>query len=286
MKISFTFFLFLSVFLALDSFSQDTIPVNNKLHRNYLNNNGKWAIEIPIWIPGFRGEYSYGDISLEGEDGKNPKPEQPIEKPGFGDVFKRLFNTNGSLNFVFMGKASFTTDKFIVQFDGFSGNVGQSTVFRYNNKELISAHFSTNLFRLFGGYEIVDVWSNSGKLNYRLQPYGGIRYQDVNLKVDIDIIEKHADVTPLWVEPILGVRNELALKRWDFILNGDFGVWDVKNEFSFMINFATHYRISNLISLKAGWTVWNINYKKNISDEDLKIKLNLAGPSTAITFHF
>ncbi|MCK5454816.1 MAG: hypothetical protein KAJ16_10660 [Calditrichia bacterium] len=29
-------------------------------------------MEIPIWIPGFRGVFTYGDVSLEGEDGVNP----------------------------------------------------------------------------------------------------------------------------------------------------------------------------------------------------------------------
>ena len=286
MKLGFVFLFALFIITAFDSVSQDSIQFNENNRRNFLHNSGKWAVEIPIWIPGFRGEYSYGDFILEGEDGKNPKPEQPIEKPKFGDVFKRFMKSNGSLNFVFMGKASFTTDKFIAQFDGFSGNVGSSTKFRYNNKELVNAHFSTNLFRFFAGYEIVDVWSNSGKLNYSLHPYGGIRFQDVNLKMDVNINDKHTDVTPLWVDPILGIRNELAFKRWDFIVNGDFNIWDVHNRFAYMINFATYYRISNLISIKGGWTIWDINYKKNVSGEDLKLKLNLSGPATAITFHF
>lgn len=286
MKFRVIFLLLFSILWIFESFSQDTIPENNKLHRNFLNNNGKWKIEIPIWIPGFRGEYSYGDVSLEGEDGTIPEPEHPIEKPNIGSIFKRLFKTEGNLNFVFMSRLSFTSDKIYAQLDGFSGSVGKSTTFRYKNTELIKAKFITNLYRLYAGYEIVDTWSESQKANYRLYPYAGIRLQDINIQTELNRSDIQKQVTPIWIEPIVGIRNELALKRWKFILNGDMGFKRSKDKISYMINFNTHFRISNLISVKAGWTDWDTNFKDNVKGEDLTLHIHLSGPSTAVSFHF
>jgi len=278
--------LLLAIVQAFESFSQDTIPRNNKLQRNFLNNNGKWTVEIPVWIPGFRGQYTYGDVSLEGEDGVPPEIEQPIEKPGLGDIFKRLFKTEGSLNFVFMSRISYTSDKIYAQLDGFSGAVGSNTTFRYNNAELIKAKFSTNLYRLFAGYEIVETWSESQKSNYHLYAYGGIRLQDINIQTELDRRDFQKEISPIWIEPIVGLRNELALERWKFILNGDLGFLGDTERISYMISFNASFRISNLISVKAGWTDWDTNYKGDVKGEDLTLYLHLSGPSTALTFHF
>ena len=40
---------------------------------NFLLAVRPWSIEIPLWIPGFAGDFAYGDISIEGEDGVNPE---------------------------------------------------------------------------------------------------------------------------------------------------------------------------------------------------------------------
>ncbi|MEA3478027.1 MAG: hypothetical protein U9R60_07600 [Bacteroidota bacterium] len=49
-----------------------------------MRNDRPWSIEIPLWIPGFRGDFAYGDIDLEGEDGTDPgDPENP---PGGGNI--------------------------------------------------------------------------------------------------------------------------------------------------------------------------------------------------------
>jgi hypothetical protein len=278
--------------IAIETVSQDTIPENKngKLYRNFLQNDGKWTIEIPIWIPGFRGEFAYGDISLEGEDGVDPKPDQPIEKPRPGDIFKRLFKTSGNLNFVFMSRISFNSGKIYAQVDGFSGSVGSSTVFRYNNTELIKARFSTNLYRFFAGYEIIDTRSKSDKIKFQMHPYLGIRFNDINLNAQLGKSDDQLSAIPLWVEPIFGVKNALILRRWSFVLNGDLGYWadkkDKEDKLSYMINFTANFRISNLISVKAGWSDWNTNYKNKVLGEDLKLKMNLSGPSAALTFHF
>ena len=288
MKLIQVILLIVATFFTIKSVSQDTIPENKneKLYRNFLQNEGKWVIEIPVWIPGFRGEFAYGDVSLEGEDGNTPIPEHPIEKPKPWDIFKRVFRSDFYLNFVFMSRISFTTDKIYIQMDGFSGSVGESVTYRANNAELVKAKFSTNLYRIYGGYEVIDKWSESGKVRYQLYPYAGIRFHNIKVITDLLAIEGRASLNPLWFEPLIGIKNNLSLKRWSIVLNGDFGFFGPNNQISNMINFSSDFRISNLISLKAGWTQWNVKMNRNYLGEPLKLKINLSGPSTAVSFHF
>lgn len=287
MKISSYVFLLFLILISLTSFSQDTKSEKKpKLYHNFLENERKWNWEIPIWIPGFRGEFAYGDVSLEGEDVTTPVPEHPIEPPHPWDNFKRLFHSDFFLNFVFMSRVSYTGNKFYAQIDGFSGSVGRSTTFRTNNEELVKAKFSTNLYRFYGGYEIVDKWSESGKVNYKLYPYVGIRLNDVNVITDVFEKESIIKLKPFWVEPILGIKNDLNLKRWQFVLNGDMGFFGPNKRLSYMINCTSDFRISNLVSVKAGWTQWYVKLDKNYLGEPLKLKMNLSGPATAVTFHF
>jgi len=33
---------------------------------NFLLSDRPWSIEVPLWIPGFAGNFAYGDISMGG----------------------------------------------------------------------------------------------------------------------------------------------------------------------------------------------------------------------------
>ena len=50
--------------------TSDTSVIYNE--ESFLNRDNNWELTIPIWVPGFRGSYAYGDVSLEGEDGTDP----------------------------------------------------------------------------------------------------------------------------------------------------------------------------------------------------------------------
>lgn len=258
---------------------------NNKLQRDFLTDSSKWSIEVPIWIPGFRGEFAYGDIELEGEDGASP--ENPIE-PGWkpGDNLSRIFGKNGNLNFFFMNRIAYKNKRFYSQFDAFSGSVGGKIYFRYNNVDVVKARFTTVLTRLYAGYKFVDEQSVSGKTNFNLYGYGGMRMHYVYVKSQLTGLDTQVKVEPLWVEPILGVRNELVLNRWQFIASGDIGSFNINDKFSYMVNFYAYYRLSNLLSVKVGWCGWDIKYNDKYSGEDLSLKMHLEGPASALTFHF
>lgn len=275
------------IFLTQVTAAQDsTLVLSSKKKQSYLTDTRNWTIEIPIWIPGFRGEFAYGDIGIEGEDGTDLSPENPIEKPGFGDAFKRLFKTGWNLNYFFVTNVAYHKGKFYGELDAFSGTVGAHIKFRYNNKKLVNAQFHSDLARIAGGYQLAERWTNSDKARYRLWAYGGARLHNFNIKSELSGINKSLHVDPLWVEPLLGVKNEFSLDYWKFIVQADMGSFGINDKFSYMLNAYAFYRISNLLSVKVGWNTWHSKYNDRFKNEDLFLKVHLAGPAASLKFSF
>ncbi len=258
--------------------------VKNK--KSYLTDSSHWTIEIPIWIPGFRGEFAYGEVEIEGEDGTDPVPGHPIEPPRFGDVFKRLFKTNFSLNYFFLTSVSYTHKRFYSELDLFSGTVGEDLKFRYNDKSLVNAKAHSDLFRLSAGYEFYRHSLFSDKAKYLLYGYGGIRLHNFKVESNLDNTGISLEIDPLWIEPLLGLRNEINFDYWQFIIQADMGSFGINDKFSYQLNFYAFYRISNLLSVKAGWNSWYSNYQDRFKNEDLVLKVHLAGPVAALVFNF
>jgi len=135
--------------------AQDSVRIKNKKSKeSFISDSRHWRIEIPFWIPGFQGALTYGDVELEGEDG--PIMENPIEPDDPGNIFSRLFKTNGKLNYFVVGSVAYHNKKIHGELEFFSGTVGSSINFRYNNKELVKAKFHTDLVRLYAGYKFYE----------------------------------------------------------------------------------------------------------------------------------
>jgi hypothetical protein len=267
--------------------SQDSISYSNiKKKQSYRTDSSHWTIEIPIWIPGFRGEFAYGDVELEGEDGTVPVPEHPIEPPKFGDALKRIFNTKGSLNYFFIGSFSYTNKRFYSELDLFSGTVGEKLKFIYNNNTLVGAKIHTDLFRLNAGYTLLRRPVFSEKADYLLYGYGGIRFHNFKIESNLDNIGKTLKIDPLWIEPIVGLNNVIKIDYWQFVAQADMGSFGIEDKFSYQLNLFAFYRISNLLSVKAGWNSWYSNYHDRFKNEDLVLKIHLAGPVAGLVFNF
>ena len=77
----------ITIYLSVPAISiaQDSLTKKeNRIQQSdFLLPDNPWTFEIPLWIPGFAGEFAYGDIEIEGEDGviiENPiEPEPPGE---------------------------------------------------------------------------------------------------------------------------------------------------------------------------------------------------------------
>ncbi|UCH65384.1 MAG: hypothetical protein JSW63_12390 [Ignavibacterium sp.] len=274
--------------------AQDKEGENQSTEQTYLNNDWKWAIELPIWIPGFRGDFAYGDISIEAEDGIDPgTPANPIEPPppgeppvGGGSILSRLFNSSKYLKFFYIGRASYQQDKFLVQTDFVTGTVGESLDFVLNKKEVATASYATIIGRLIFGYSFYELENKSKTNLLRIHGYTGGRVHYFELFSNLNLTNRNLDINKFWGEVVLGLQARFVLKDWLFWLQADIGSFYTSNNSSYMINTFIYYRISNLLSVKIGWTDWDVSYQGEILNEKLSLNVHLSGPNTGLAFHF
>jgi len=265
--------------------TSDTLVIYDE--GSFLNRDKNWELTIPVWVPGFRGNFAYGDISLEGEDGTDPgDPGDPTDPPECGgNIFSRLFNSSSFLKFFFMGRVAYSSDKFIIELDSFSGRVGNRVEFVLNNSEIATADFFTFLTRLMAGYTFYEFENKSHSLRLTAYGYTGLRIHYIELTSNLNRTVRSLNLDKSWGEVLFGLKSRLALNDWLFRLQGDIGGFDRANSFSYMIQASCAYRISNLLSLKLGWTDWDFKYRGNVRDEELTLNVHLSGPNVGLTFH-
>ena len=288
MKKSFIIFVLL-LFAVVSTYSQDTVTKKQLRNeqKSFLLNGRPWTIEAPIWIPGFAGSFAYGDIEIDGEDGVDPS--QPIEPPGggyIGEILSRLFTKDWYLKFFFLTKISYEKNRFLAQFDALSGAVGYSTKFKSNNNEIIQANFRTTNLRFLAGYKIVEVNSKNKKFRYELFGYTGARVYFQEVYSDLDGVLEKLNFRPLWAEPVFGLQNQFAFKRWMIFLQGDYGGLFDSSKYSLQFTGYVYYKTGRVTSLKFGWNHLQLNHAGVFHGQDYNVKATFSGPSIGIVFQF
>jgi hypothetical protein len=253
---------------------------------NYLLPGRPWTIEVPLWIPGFAGSFAYGDISIEGEDGVDIS--NPIEPPGgvIGEILSRLFTDEWYLKFFFLTRVAYEKNQFIAQFDALSGSVGESVKFNYNDQQIVQANYRTTNFRFYGGYKFVNTHSKNEKFQYELFAYVGARTHFQKIYSDLDGVINKLDINPTWVEPIIGLQNQLTWKRWFVVIQGDYGGYFVESKHSFQASGFVYFRTGKLISVKIGWNHLDLNHNGNFLKQDYSINATFSGPFVVMVFQF
>jgi hypothetical protein len=268
--------------------AQDSIPAKEirKQQLSFLQPDRPWTIEIPVWIPGFSGNFSYGSVELEGEDGLDPI--QPIEPPDgiFDQIFSRLFKDEWYLRFFFLTKVAWEKHNWMAQFDGLYGSVGESVKFKYNNQTVVQANYRSTNLRAFLGYRIVDSWSADEKFRYELFGYAGTRFHIHKIYSDLDGLINRLDINPWWMEPIIGFQNQFTWNRWYITVQGDYGGYFIRSKRSTQFTLNAYYRMGRIISAKMGWNHIDINHKGDFRGEGYTIKTTFSGPSAGVAFHF
>ena len=185
-----------------------------------------------------------------------------------------------------MGKISYFNDKFLGQFDIFTGTLGSSIDFKLNNKEVAEASYASILTRLLLGYSFYELENKSQTNRLKIYGYAGMRVHYFEIFSNLNLTTRSLDINKFWGEAILGIQTTFAMKDWLFWLQADVGSFYTGDNSSYMINVFCHYRISNLLSVKIGWTDWDKSYQGELRGEKLSLNVHLSGPNTGLIFHF
>lgn len=259
------------VFLSFNLFQGQEIN-DDKFYSN--NDDRHWLIEVPIWIPGFRGQLVYGDFYLSSSGGKEERE------------FDRL-SSDSALEFYFVGRVSAQYDKFWFLADVFSGKVGSSFSYVPQNgssdKDFVNVSIQGTIPRLVAGYSVLQHHPNN-HFKIELIPYIGFRYINIDLKSEVFDDEYVFDANPAWFEPAVGLYLPINLKRFKIDFQVDFGGVKYKN--SWIMNNRYRYRVSKLFDVQLGWTLIKLNHNDYIDNEKLDLNILLIGPTAGFGFRF
>ena len=251
------------------------INAQNSIEEKYYVDDGRhWTIDVPLWIPGFRGQFAYGDFNASAS-GSDKERE-----------FERI-SANTGLEFYFVGRVMAQYKKFWMQVDAFSGKVGSTFTyipkFGDNERDFVNISVHGTLPRLSFGYTI---WEKTTESNFNIEliPYIGLRYVNVRLQSGVVDSLFVIDVRANWVEPAIGLSVPLSYKRFRVELQADYGA--IKSKSTWVLTGRVRYRISKLIDVQVGCALVNMKHKDNIGDELLDLNIRLFGPTAGIAFRF
>jgi hypothetical protein len=265
------FFILIVVILKT---STNTFSQNTKTDKHYINNKKHWLVELPIWVPGFRGQLSYPDASLSSSGNSKEKE------------FERLNNQVG-LEFYLVGRVAAQYNKLWTQADIFSGEVSSAVTYTSligtKDSEIIYLKIQGTIPRLVVGYSI---FAKTNKKNFKLEviPYAGMRYVGFHIQSTVFDSKKILNTKLNWFEPLLGVYVPLKYKRIKIEIQADYGTTGTKG--SLAVSNRYRYRISKLIDIQLGWTLISLTHKGTIEEEELKAKIRLFGPTAGVGFNF
>lgn len=134
----------------------------------------------------------------------------------------------------------------------------------------------------------------AGVRQFSMEAYGGCRYTYMKVEQDIHIdrgsfkmlpsrvsIEESTD----WLEPLIGARLKYDItERLNFSVRGDAGGFGIgsASELTWQLVAGLQYRMTELLSLYAGYKHYELDYEKGNLDMDLQ----LSGPIFGLAFHF
>jgi len=233
-----------------------------------------WTITIPLWVPGYQGQFAVGDIEVDGTTSGGP---------GF---LERLFESELQLNFFFMGAFSYQHSRWRVHGDIFGGKFTDDVIFKLTDGTIASASLQPFIPRLHLDYRLVShSWGDSGVQEVSGWVYAGVRHY--NVKADVQVLQQQHELEAAWTDPIVGVRIPIDIsRRWWFEVSGDVGGFSAGSDLSWTTYFAVTYRISALISATLAYNILSVDYEGEVSSQDFTWRSRVAGPGLGIRFNF
>jgi hypothetical protein len=258
-----------SVPAAAQSGEEDSTDAAWRAERN-------WTIAIPLWLPGYRGEFAIGSITVDGES-----------SGGSGEGFLgRLFDNEIKLNFFFTGSVAYEHDRWRFYADAFGGNFTDDVIFKLTDGTIVSATVQPAIIDGHVEYNVFNHWWDDTR-NQRIQiyVYGGVRYYDV--RVNVDSVQRSRKVHTNWADPIVGTWIPVDFsRRWSMQLSGDIGGFNLGSNLSWSIFGLVVFKASPLVSFRLGYNILDVDYQDTIASLDFVYRVRVGGPVAGIGFNF
>lgn len=234
-----------------------------------------WRLSLPIWIPGFRGSFAYGDVEID------PGFEnQPPGEPGEDD---KLRQSQISIQFYLLANIEYRYKNFFIEADGMKAVLDNDLTFTDRDRLKFGGSIDATILRGYAGYKFFEKMYEEKLLKWSLRGYVGIRFFDVRVFADrIELLDVRKD----WIDPIVGISAPVAWKRWLFSFQGDFGGVTGSDHRSLFAAVNASYKFSKLFGLGLGWAYLNAKYEGEVSGQNLELGMELIGPVVRLNFTF
>jgi hypothetical protein len=236
------------------------------------------GLALPLWIPGYTGQFTLGDISVDGgTEG---------DGDGGGGWLGQFFDSHGGLEYFFLGRVGVNVDKWWFMADVFGGKLRQSVTFRLTDGTTVSASVRPMMARLLVGHRIKR-WplGSGGTSNVTLRGYGGIRYNEAKLEVTLLNERYPLTGTADWVDPLIGAQATFEVgDHWQFSAWTDVGGIVVGSKITWWAEIDAGYRFTSWFNLRLGWTFMHVEYEDTAASQDFRWDMWLTGPHLAMAF--
>jgi hypothetical protein len=270
MKIYFLLFLCFLSALSTELFAQDSI-VTKSSKLDFLDDidQRNWRVKVPLWVPGFRGDFAYGGITQLPEEGDI-------------NIIGKLQGDIG-VQFYVIGDIEYKPNQWFFNIDGVHTSLSSNLKFQNIDRVEFQTGIDGTILRGFAGYNAFERQNKERHFRIQIYPYIGARYIDLKIySKELDIL----DLNPSWFEPIVGVEIPIQFKRWFFSSQLDVGGFSINNHWSWDASLSATYRFTRLFALGAGWNFLNFNYDQNFELKHLNLEIQLSGPVLGVEFHF
>jgi len=239
-----------------------------------------WTVTIPLWIPGYRGQFAIGDVDVDGEPGDG-------EGGGEDSIFWRMFYPQAKLEFFFSGEVTYRRNRWRVEADIYGGQLEESINFTLTDGTLAAARIRPIMPRILAGYRAVSwQWGKNERFSLDIWPQAGIRHIYLDIQTQLLDTQVQPAATGSWTDPVVGLWAPLKLsRRWGMELAGDLGGFGVGSKFTWSLEIKAVCRLGQLISLRLGYAMLDVYIRDTVASQDFKYDVFLAGPTMGLAFN-
>lgn len=239
----------------------------NKIEKDRMQH---WRIGLPVWIPGYTGQFTVGGIEVGGE------PD--------GDFWDRLFSSESHLDFYFVGLINYNWQQWDFQANVFSGSIANSTIFTLDDNRLVNASLDMWMPNMLVAYDFLYNSASLGPItNWRA--YLGSRLYNFDIEINLPNRSGVKEGNTSWLTLFFGTQLDIKImERLTISLSGDIGGFFDSGKPDLFGSTSVHYRPWDLFSVSIGYAAIRVVKVRNNS-QDIGIKAVLAGPVLGIAFH-